>query len=281
MSIERQDVAGQHDDRAVQEPVCDQTESLPVDGPKNLSKTSQEDDESSIKTVSARHQGKRRSVIHNSHRRGRARKVISRSRGRVIGKFASMKMRATIYWESQLERDAITLFEVDPAVSAYFEQPLILEYRHNGEIHRYTPDLLVEADDNRFLIEVKPDAEADLPENQERFLLFKRLFLRHGYVFRVLPEREIRIQPRLTNIKILLRYRCIVVSKIAMERVRRLLADRPPLPIKWFSDHPDFAIGLPEIASLVCRGYLEINMNAPLGPDSMIQLSEIKGVTSK
>ena len=109
---------------------------------------------SSSRIVPGQHRGSQRharGAIKRTHH-VRARKVISRSRGRVTGKFASMKMRATIYWESQLERDAIMLMEVDPLVLAYYEQPFILEYRHEGEIHNYTPDLLVEFDDRKQLI---------------------------------------------------------------------------------------------------------------------------------
>lgn len=200
----------------------------------------------------------------------RARKVISRSRGRVTGKFASMKMGATIYWESQLERDAIMLMEIDPAVSAYYEQPFTLEYRHEGEIHHYTPDLLVEFGDGKQLIEVKPDEEAESPANQERFALLTRLFLEHGYVYRILPEREIRIQPRLDNTKLLLRYRRVVVSDVTRERLRRQLAAHYKLPIKWFTDRPELGIGLPQIASLLCYGYLATDMNAPIGPDTPV-----------
>lgn len=226
----------------------------------------------SSRTIPGRHRanlrGTRGAVKRTPH--VRARKVISRSRGRVTGKFASMKMRATIYWESQLERDAIVLMEVDPAVLAYYEQPFTLEYRHEGEIHNYTPDLQVEFNDRKQIIEVKPDEEADSPVNKGRFALLAKQFRKHGYVYRVLPEREIRSQPRLDNAKLLLRYRRVAVSDVAREHLRRPLAAHHKLTIKWFTNSPGSGIGFPEIASLICRGYLATEMNVPIGPDSPI-----------
>ena len=52
-----------------------------------------------------------------------ARKITNRGSKKVIGKFPSLKMNTTIWWESQLERDYIYLLEIDPDVTAYQGQP--------------------------------------------------------------------------------------------------------------------------------------------------------------
>lgn len=183
-----------------------------------------------------------------------------------------MKTRKTVYWESQLERDAIVLFETDPSIRTYSEQPFTLEYRHAGRIHHYTPDFKVKRQACRQIVEVKPDKEAALPENQERFALVAKLLLEHGYDFAVLTESEIRIQPRLANAKLLLRYRCTPVTDVVKERLRRLFTQYPSPTIKWFDDHPEFGVGFAEIASLICSGYLAIEMNTLIGSNTTVWL---------
>lgn len=204
----------------------------------------------------------------------RVRKVISRSNPRVTGKFASMKMRSTIYWESQIERDAIALLEINPTVLAYYEQPLTLEYRHNGEIHRYTPDFLVEHTGRNRILEVKPDHKLQSPENRERFVLIAQEFLVHGYEFAVFLESEIRTQPQLANAKLLLRYRCIRVPDLLRERLRNLLVAHKKLSLAWFQANPETGIRLHEIAPLVIAGILAMDTHIPLSGETEIWLRE-------
>ena len=87
------------------------------------------------------------------------RKISNKGTKKVIGKFASLKMKRVIWWESQLERDYIYLLEFDPDVASYDEQPLRIEYYLNGKKHRYTPDFLVRKGNKRIIVEVKQEEE--------------------------------------------------------------------------------------------------------------------------
>ena len=49
----------------------------------------------------------------------------------------------------------------------------------DGAKHRYTPDILVVWGTHREVVEIKDDAEADLPESQQRFELFQELLGEH------------------------------------------------------------------------------------------------------
>ena len=44
----------------------------------------------------------------------------------------------------------------------------VLEYHYEGKKHFYTPDVLVAWGSDRHVVEVKEDADADLPENRAR-----------------------------------------------------------------------------------------------------------------
>ena len=57
----------------------------------------------------------------------RARRVITRSPTRTVGRFPSLKCGRTIHWESQLERDFVLRLEFDEGVVSYREQPETIE----------------------------------------------------------------------------------------------------------------------------------------------------------
>ena len=82
---------------------------------------------------------------------------------------------------------------------AWQEQPFFLEYHHEGTKHRYTPDVLVAWGEHQEVVEIKEDAEADLPENQTRFALIQELLAEHGLCFRVWKKSEICAEPRMAN----------------------------------------------------------------------------------
>lgn len=207
----------------------------------------------------------------------RLRKIISRSNTRVTGKFATLKMRGhgkPIYWESQIERNAARILDIDPHIISYSEQSVALRYRCNGEVHEYTPDFVARrcgADGPRVLIlEVKPDKEANSLANRQLFDLYEREFEKHGYRYEVWRQSEIEKQPRLRNAALLLRYRRVAVSDVIKERVRLLLARSGPLPIAWFNEHPDVGIRLPEISALVLTKYLALDIHSPISEETKV-----------
>jgi hypothetical protein len=75
------------------------------------------------------------------------------------------------------------------------------------------------------VVEIKADAEANLPENQARFAQIDALLTEHGYSFRLWKKSEIFAEPRLGNVSLVLRYRSVAVSEVERERVRRAFAN--------------------------------------------------------
>ena len=67
------------------------------------------------------------------------RKVSNRG-GNIVGRFPSLKMGRMIAFESLLERDFIYLLDYDVRVEWFEEQPLTIEYQHDGQALHYTPD---------------------------------------------------------------------------------------------------------------------------------------------
>jgi len=72
------------------------------------------------------------------------RKVSNRG-GNVIGHFPSLKMQRMIAFESLIERDYLYLLDYELDIEWFAEQPLTIEYRHNGKTLHYTPDFHIVA----------------------------------------------------------------------------------------------------------------------------------------
>src|SRR5262249_42378425 len=151
----------------------------------------------------------------------RAREPVSRSKSGVQGKVADTFRSRSRHAESQNELRGFQVLLATGRAADWQEQPFLLEYNHDGTKHRYTPESLVLCGSHREVVEINGDAQAELPENQERFALIRELLAEHGYLFRVWRKSEISAEPRLANVGLMLRYRCAEVSPTEHESVRR------------------------------------------------------------
>lgn len=155
----------------------------------------------------------------------RIRNPITRSGAKHTWKFPSRKMARTIYCESPLERDLACLLELDNDVISYSEQPVRLDYINNGTAHWHVPDFAVQRRSGRELVEVKPARKAADPKIAARTAILIPLLAQHGIRYFVADERWIRTQPRLSNAKLLLRYRLHPVPRSQIDNVESALRD--------------------------------------------------------
>ena len=120
-------------------------------------------------------------------------------------------MNTTVMWESQLERDYIYFLEIDPEVVAYYGQPFTIAYDSLDKRKKYTPDFLVERNNFRQIVEVKPESKINDFQNSHRFRQAASFCLAHDLEFGIFTEKTIRVQPRLNNIKLLYKYARVAV----------------------------------------------------------------------
>jgi len=203
----------------------------------------------------------------------RVRNPVSRSKSGVQGKVADVISGRSRHAESQNEIKAFQILVATAHADSWQEQPFTLEYRHEGAKHRYTPDILVIRGARREVVEVKDDQEAALPENRARFGLISELLVEHGYDFRVWTRSEICSEPRLTNSRLVLRYRCVAVSPPDRERVRRTLSSTHEFTLRTLCETSGAAV--PIVLRLVIEGTLHIDWWEPLGLDSKVSIMPI------
>jgi hypothetical protein len=112
-----------------------------------------------------------------------------------------------VHWESQLERDAILIFEFSSSVLSYREQPFRTFYTLDGKTRRYTPDFeLKMADGSISVIEVKPAVKLLDPIEANRLRHVQEHIERTGFRFLLLTENVIRNDRLLKNLHMLKRY---------------------------------------------------------------------------
>lgn len=131
---------------------------------------------------------------------------VSHHRGSAIGRFPSTKMKRMIAFESLLERDFVYLLDFDPLVTWYEEQPVRIEYVHEGKNLHYTPDFLLVEQQKSVLVECKPERFVDTDENRRKFTIARKWCQEKDWQFRIVTEQEIRAGYRLQNVKLLTQY---------------------------------------------------------------------------
>ena len=198
----------------------------------------------------------------------RVREPVSRSKSGVQGKVADVFRSRSRHAESQNELKGFQVLLATGRTDDWQEQPFRLEYHHDGAKHRYTPDILVVWGRHREVVEIKDDAEADLPESRLRFALIHELLGEHGYHFRVWRRSELSAEPRLANVGLLLRYRCVAVSPMEQENIRRVFTYAPELCLRTFCGTKGIAVQ--SVLRMVLDGSLHMNWWEPITLDSTI-----------
>jgi hypothetical protein len=170
-----------------------------------------------------------RDIVFPGEGQLRARKVVTRSRQRAVGRHSSWKSPRTLEWESAGELAAFRLLDTDPAVAKFSDQPCRIVYEQDGELRTHIPDILVEYGDRKEFWEVKSKGEAAKQEFVDRTALMRDLN-QWGYGYRLILSEELIAQPRLQNVTRLLYWGGVrAVNPSEREFIRLRLIERREL----------------------------------------------------
>ena len=123
------------------------------------------------------------------------------------GRKQSGLMQRTIETTGDLEFRGAQIIELEPDVTALFEQPVLLSYIFEGQPRRTTPDLYVERGEHKSFVEFKYEEHAALPHNEAKFNARGMALAAAGYGYSVITERHLRRQPLEGNVDRVLRSR--------------------------------------------------------------------------
>lgn len=130
---------------------------------------------------------------------------LNRTRqGMQLSHFSSRKMDRVIMCESSIEADLALVFECEPDVVAYCEQPETIPLRLKGRLTSYTPDFLTQQKNGLETIwEVKPSHWQLSPYWVDRLSTAKRVWEERGYRFQVVTDDDLRCSHLIANLRLI------------------------------------------------------------------------------
>jgi hypothetical protein len=199
----------------------------------------------------------------------RSRKVVKRSNARNTGKYPSWKMQRMMQWESIHEGHAMCILDASPCVTEFYEQPCEIVYALNGEQRRHFPDFLVNEGHYHEFWEVKTESDASSPEVAERTAFLAEVLPKYGYGYQVVLAESLAKQPRLDNVKRLIKLGRQPISDLEQECIRRLFTCEAA--VTWGMFEQQSLQTLRNISRLILEGKLRIDFNQPISPATSIR----------
>lgn len=199
-----------------------------------------------------------------------ARKITNHGREIVTGGFASKKNKTIVKWESQLERDFLYHLEFDDTVLSYRSQALKLSFHHDGKMRYHYPDIEVTRNDHRIdYYEVKPFDKTDTEEFQNKSKAITTRLAQLGYRYYVVTDRDIRVEPRLSNLKILHRYIDVDINQQIETTILEILEKNMYL---YELNHliGNNGLYLSVCYALMAKGKIKFDINSPISLDMKI-----------
>lgn len=193
----------------------------------------------------------------------RARKIISRSRRVMTGKYPSFKAGRMLHWESRTESCAFKLLDVCPAVKTFAEQPFTILYLQDGEWLAHIPDIAVETHlGERWILEVKSACDRALEGAMRRAdTLAPRLRL-FGWRYAVIHQDDINAGTALKNARFLLKHGRGAPSALAHQEFCTLLKEKAMVSRRDLVGlRIDGAHAIDTGAQLAIRGLISLNWN--------------------
>lgn len=105
-----------------------------------------------------------------------------------------------IHCESQHERNVVRLLDFSPDVTQFYEQPLRIDFRINGQQHFHTPDLLIVTAAGKELWEIKQRKDAADRDIAVRTQFLTAQLPARGFYYRLVIADDLGRNPRMDNV---------------------------------------------------------------------------------
>ncbi len=161
----------------------------------------------------------------------------------------SLKNDAVVRTLSVLEFDFCFHLEYNPDVKEYISQPYGYHYHLNGRNCRYTPDFLVcDQKEQSSFVEVKHSSQILKPDFRQRFAEKQRVALEEqGKRLVLVTEKQIRIDPIFSNLKLLHRYSGLHTVTKVQKSVLGFIQRKKKVQLREVSEY----LGLSEHETLI------------------------------
>lgn len=200
----------------------------------------------------------------------RARNLLSRGAMRAIYRFTSWKLGRSVQLESALEEQVALQLDACPTVSAYGEQPVLMQFAApGGGWARHYPDFAVLHRGIPVFLEVKYVRDVDASVLQ-RTQYLTMLLAPLGITYRLVTELDLPSPNRQANAwSLLTRGRTTVTDVQALLVHQQALSGAPLAELGWGQ-----AATARSLARQILEGRISADLSQPLGLDTMAYTSE-------
>lgn len=191
--------------------------------------------------------------------------------------FASPKMGGVVRCQTVLQHDLCSLLEVDHTVVSFRVFPEDVEYAWCGARVWLRPDFHVTGRASASMrvlphVIVKICCEADISGewSKARQRVVESVLSPPGTVLQLVTPGAIRRQPRLANVRLLLRFRSFMPDPAIGSLIERAAGQPDGARIGDIVPEVRWAEVLASVAGLVLRGAVWLDLNAPIGPNTRV-----------
>lgn len=204
--------------------------------------------------------------------RAAARNLLRCHYGKNLIFFPSRKNHCQVVCESLLEADYCLILEFDQCVTKYQCQPEAVNFIESGKTINYTPDFLVNTDEESFYVEIKPDRNSLSPKHEKRLSAAEIQLQQRGEKLLLIDANDIRPPHRLQNLRILYSRSFNVRPEEYTYLVSR---------VHFLKSHVTLATLLRELPAVsysakylaIFNGVFSFDINRPLTLDSVLRTS--------
>lgn len=208
-----------------------------------------------------------------------ARSIHKKGRKNAIGSFMSAKMQVLVEWESQIERDFMYYLEFDDDVKSYTSQPTRYRYTREDKYKYHFPDFEIfrYSTSRRKFVEIKPLRVTKKTEFIEKTVAIKAQMQKDGFDYSVVTDSQLRVEPILSNLKLLYRY---ITHQYDHEKVcllvKELKAKENTLIIfqELVSLAQNYSLELIDCYSCISNKIFIFDTSSPLSFETVLSLSE-------
>lgn len=186
--------------------------------------------------------------------------------------------------ESNLEMDGFAHFEVNPRCVLMAAQPHRLTFPEplpegGTRIATYVPDLAIRMDDGTVaVVDFKVARYARLPRWAAREAVLRRCYADHGATFRTVTDEAIGVEPRATNVRVMLARRpwqgdreaaaAVDAAIAALGLPTTIAAIRGAAGLR--EAQPDADRAFSAVVDLAIRGVVALDLGRPFGDATVV-----------
>lgn len=196
-----------------------------------------------------------------------------------VGEFASVKS-GQVHWVGTLRRDLAYRLEADPGVRSFelSPDPIVLELA--GRQHSWPVDAEVHRTDGTWLHMLEPNQPSPIIAGRlERLSAWSRspsadgaAFQQalNGRRFRVIPEAEVRSEPELTNAKLLVRMRGVILPHVDWHTMATAVVGTPLATVRGLASLLPGQFPLHQVYGWILAGRVHVDPRQRLDANTPI-----------